>query len=62
LACRTTWLRGEAICWCRTPTIPAIKGEQWKSKGAEFVTPLIDRGVEIRCYIRDPDAYMIEVG
>ena len=36
--------------------------EQWRSKGAEFVTPPIDRGAEIRCYIRDPDGYMIEVG
>src|SRR5947208_5921585 len=29
--------------------------EAWKEKGAEFVTPPIDRGAEIRCYIRDPD-------
>jgi catechol 2,3-dioxygenase-like lactoylglutathione lyase family enzyme len=36
--------------------------EQWSSKGAEFVTPPIDRGPEIRCYMRDPDGYMIEVG
>src|SRR5947207_5758128 len=31
-------------------------------KGAEFVTPPIDRGAEIRCYLRDPDGYLIEVG
>ena len=36
--------------------------EQWSSKGAEFVTPPIDRGAEIRCYMRDPDGYLIEVG
>jgi catechol 2,3-dioxygenase-like lactoylglutathione lyase family enzyme len=36
--------------------------ELWSSKGAEFVTPPIDRGAEIRCYLRDPDGYMIEVG
>ena len=36
--------------------------EQWRSKGAEFVTPPIDRGAEIRCYMRDPDGYLIEVG
>jgi catechol 2,3-dioxygenase-like lactoylglutathione lyase family enzyme len=35
---------------------------QWKAKGAEFVTPPIDRGAEIRCYMRDPDGYLIEVG
>jgi len=36
--------------------------EQWSDKGAEFVTPPIDRGAEIRCYMRDPDGYLIEVG
>jgi hypothetical protein len=36
--------------------------EEWKGKGAEFVTPPIDRGAEIRCYMRDPDGYLIEVG
>ena len=36
--------------------------QEWKAKGAEFVTPPIDRGAEIRCYLRDPDGYLIEVG
>ena len=36
--------------------------KEWTAKGAEFVTPPIDRGAEIRCYIRDPDGYLIEVG
>jgi catechol 2,3-dioxygenase-like lactoylglutathione lyase family enzyme len=36
--------------------------EEWKAKGTEFVTPPIDRGAEIRCYMRDPDGYLIEVG
>jgi catechol 2,3-dioxygenase-like lactoylglutathione lyase family enzyme len=36
--------------------------EQWRARGAEFVTPPIDRGAEIRCYMRDPDGYLIEVG
>jgi len=36
--------------------------EEWRSKGAEFVTPPIDRGAETRCYMRDPDGYLIEVG
>ncbi len=36
--------------------------ELWKSRGAEFLTePLLKYG-EIRCYIRDPDGYIIEVG
>lgn len=36
--------------------------EQWKARGAEFLTPPIDRGAELRCYVRDPDGYLIEVG
>ena len=36
--------------------------EDWRSKGAEFLTPPQDRGAEIRCYMRDPDGYLIEVG
>ena len=36
--------------------------EQWRARGAEFLTPPIDRGVEIRCYMRDPDRRLIEVG
>jgi catechol 2,3-dioxygenase-like lactoylglutathione lyase family enzyme len=36
--------------------------EDWLGRGAEFLTPPIDRGAEIRCYIRDPDGYLIEVG
>ena len=36
--------------------------QEWKGKGAEFVTPPIDRGAEIRCYMRNPDGYLIEVG
>jgi predicted enzyme related to lactoylglutathione lyase len=35
---------------------------QWSAKGASFVTPPLDRGAEIRCYLRDPDGYLIEVG
>jgi len=36
--------------------------EQWSARGAQFITPPTDRGVELRCYIRDPDGYLIEVG
>ncbi|MFI0220273.1 VOC family protein [Streptomyces lydicus] len=35
---------------------------QWSAKGAEFLTPPIDRKAELRCYLRDPDGYLIEVG
>src|ERR1700729_1203642 len=36
--------------------------ELWKSRGAEFITAPIPKYGEIRCYIRDPDGYIIEVG
>ena len=36
--------------------------EQWRGRGAEFLTPPMDRGAELRCYMRDPDGHLIEVG
>jgi hypothetical protein len=35
--------------------------EQWRSRGAEFLIEPKDHGVEIRCYMRDPDGSIIEV-
>jgi len=43
------------------PPFPACYRE-WSARGAEFLTPPIDRGVELRCYMRDPDGRLIEVG
>lgn len=36
--------------------------ETWSARGADFLTPPMDRGGEIRCYVRDPDGHLIEVG
>jgi len=36
--------------------------ELLKSRGAEFITEPMDKYGETRCYIRDPDGYIIEVG
>jgi predicted enzyme related to lactoylglutathione lyase len=36
--------------------------ESWRTRGAEFITEPKDKYGEIRCYIRDPDGYIIEVG
>ena len=36
--------------------------EEWRSRGGEFLTPPKDHELEIRCYLRDPDGYLIEVG
>jgi catechol 2,3-dioxygenase-like lactoylglutathione lyase family enzyme len=35
---------------------------EWTARGAHFLTRPIDRGAEIRCYMRDPDGHLIEVG
>jgi hypothetical protein len=36
--------------------------ETWSERGAHFLTPPIDRGQETRCYLRDRDGHMIELG
>jgi predicted enzyme related to lactoylglutathione lyase len=36
--------------------------EVWRSRGAEFITEPKEKYGETRCYIRDPDGYIIEVG
>jgi catechol 2,3-dioxygenase-like lactoylglutathione lyase family enzyme len=45
----------------RVADIDAVYKE-WSAKGATFLTPPIDRGREIRCFMRDPDGHLIEVG
>jgi catechol 2,3-dioxygenase-like lactoylglutathione lyase family enzyme len=35
---------------------------QWSARGAQFLTPPKAHAHEIRCYIRDPDGHLIEVG
>jgi catechol 2,3-dioxygenase-like lactoylglutathione lyase family enzyme len=40
----------------------AVVYERWRARGADFLTPPVDRGSEIRCYMRDPDGHLIEVG
>jgi catechol 2,3-dioxygenase-like lactoylglutathione lyase family enzyme len=45
----------------RVADIGAVS-RQWSARGATFLTPPINRGGEIRCYMRDPDGHLIEVG
>jgi catechol 2,3-dioxygenase-like lactoylglutathione lyase family enzyme len=35
---------------------------EWSERGAQFLTPPKKHATEMRCYIRDPDGYLIEVG
>ncbi len=53
--------RSSAFLNIRVADIRAVY-ELWKARGAQFLTPPIDRGSEIRCYMRDPDGHLIEVG
>jgi predicted enzyme related to lactoylglutathione lyase len=45
----------------RVKDIAAVYAE-WSARGAEFLTPPKQHAYETRCYIRDPDGYLIEVG
>jgi catechol 2,3-dioxygenase-like lactoylglutathione lyase family enzyme len=36
--------------------------QTWSERGAQFLTPPINRGPETRCYLRDPDGHLIELG
>jgi len=53
--------RVSAFLNIRVADIQAVY-EEWSARGAEFLTPPIQHAREIRCYIRDPDGHLIEVG
>ena len=45
----------------RVADVEAIHRE-WRSRGAEFLTEPKHHESEIRCYLKDPDGHLIEVG
>ncbi len=45
----------------RVADVAAIYRE-WRARGADFLTEPKDHGSEIRCYLKDPDGHLIEVG
>jgi catechol 2,3-dioxygenase-like lactoylglutathione lyase family enzyme len=45
----------------RVSDIQAVYAD-WTARGARFLTPPQVRSSEIRCYLRDPDGHLIEVG
>jgi catechol 2,3-dioxygenase-like lactoylglutathione lyase family enzyme len=53
--------RASSFLNIRVADIGAVYSE-WSSRGAEFLTPPKQHATEIRCYIRDPDGHLIEVG
>ncbi len=46
-----------------TMRVPDCQGayEALRSRGAEFLTPPVDRGGEIRCFFRDLDGHLLEI-
>ena len=53
--------RASSFLNIRVADIHAVYAD-WSSRGATFITPPKDLGREIRCYLRDPDGHLIEVG
>lgn len=54
--------RVDAFMNIRVADIAAACAE-WSQRGAEFLTePIDNHGIELRCYMRDPDGRLIEVG
>jgi catechol 2,3-dioxygenase-like lactoylglutathione lyase family enzyme len=45
----------------RVKDLEAVYAE-WSARGAQFLTPPKQHQYEKRCYIRDPDGHLIEVG
>jgi catechol 2,3-dioxygenase-like lactoylglutathione lyase family enzyme len=53
--------RVSAFLNIRVADIQAVY-EEWSARGAEFLAPPEKRKTEYRCYMRDPDGHLIEVG
>jgi catechol 2,3-dioxygenase-like lactoylglutathione lyase family enzyme len=46
-----------------TIRVPDCRGsyEALRARGAEFLTPPVDHGREVRCFLRDPDGHLFEL-
>ena len=53
--------RASAFLNLRVANIHEVYRE-WSARGAEFLTEPKDHGRELRCFMRDPDGHLIEVG
>jgi lactoylglutathione lyase len=53
----------EQISHSMTIRVPDCKKayEILKKRGAEFLTPPVDWGYEVRCFFRDPDGHLLEI-
>ena len=53
--------RTSAFLNIRVADIAAVY-DDWRRKGARFLTAPKDHGRELRAYVRDPDGHLIAVG
>ena len=53
--------RADSFLNIRVSDIHAVYAD-WSAKGAVFLTPPKQHQTELRCYLRDPDGHLIEVG
>jgi catechol 2,3-dioxygenase-like lactoylglutathione lyase family enzyme len=53
--------RASSFLNIRVRDVEAVYAE-WSARGADFLTPPKQHRYEKRCYIRDPDGHLIEVG
>jgi catechol 2,3-dioxygenase-like lactoylglutathione lyase family enzyme len=53
--------RVSAFLNIRVADIAAVH-QEWSGRGAEFLTEPKEHEAEFRCYVRDPDGHLIEVG
>ena len=53
--------RASSFLNIRVADIHAVYTE-WNARGAQFLTPPKQHPTEMRCYLRDPDGHLIEVG
>jgi catechol 2,3-dioxygenase-like lactoylglutathione lyase family enzyme len=53
--------RASSFLNIRVSDIHAVYAD-WSARGAEFLTAPKQHQTELRCYLRDPDGHLIEVG
>ena len=53
---------GGRVVMEENPCIVEASYREWLVRGAHVLTAPLDRSAEIRCYVRDPDGYLIEAG
>ena len=53
----------DAVSHAMTIRVPDCQSayEILNSRGAEFLTPPVNWGTEIRCFFRDPDGHLLEI-